>query len=343
MRVLFVHNALRSFVRVDRDILASEHTVDELDLSVRRRLLSLPWRLARAEMVYAWFAGLHSLFPVLLARAMRKPAIVVVGGYDTANLPEIGYGHMAHPVKRHIVRLICNSATALIVNSQAAAREVAVNVGTSTPVHMLYHGFEAPAGSIQLDRESLVISAGNVSAESMQRKGHLAFAAAARLVPEARFVLVGEWQDTAVARLRGSAPENLDLPGFLPQTEFDDLLARASVYVQASAHEGFGCAVAEAMAAGCIPVVTESGALPEVVGDAVIQIGSQDPAELAAAIRAGLSAVPECRIAAQKRIEHMFSLTRRRKALLSLVTSLARGRGTLPDAAEQAADSRFSR
>lgn len=338
MRVLFVHNALRSFVRVDRDILASAYQVDEMDLSVRRRLLSLPVRLARADIVYAWFAGLHSLVPVLLARVMRKPAVVVVGGYDTANLPEIGYGFMAHPLKRYIVQTICGQASALIVNSNAAAREVITNVCTSTPVHVIYHGFESPPGTVAPERENIVLSAGNVSEESMRRKGHRAFVEAARLVPEARFILAGAWQDGAAARLRDSAPPNLEMPGFLPQDEFDALLARTSVYVQPSAHEGFGCAVAEAMAAGCIPVVTDRGALPEVVGDTGICVASQDPAELAAAIRTALSASSERRAEARRRVEKQFSLAKREAALLSLVGNLAAEQGSYSDEGKPVSD-----
>src|SRR5438046_95351 len=106
MRVLFVHNSLRSFVRIDRDILASAHDVDEMDLSVPARILSLPIRIARADLVFSWFASLHSFFPVMLGAALRKPAISVVGAYDAAKVPEIGFGHMGHPWKRYVVKAI---------------------------------------------------------------------------------------------------------------------------------------------------------------------------------------------------------------------------------------------
>jgi hypothetical protein len=67
--------------------------------------------------------------------------------------------------------------------------------------------------------------------------------------------------------LRQAASPNVEFLGFVSDEELFSLYARASVYVQASMHEGFGLSVAEAMSAGCIPVVTRAGSLPEVVGD----------------------------------------------------------------------------
>jgi glycosyltransferase involved in cell wall biosynthesis len=322
VRILFVHNALRNFVRVDRDILASAHKVDELDLSRFSRIASLPYRLRKADMVYAWFASLHSLGPALGASVLGKPSIVVMGGYDTACMPEIGYGSMAHPLKRHVVRLICHSATALIVNSHAAAEDVRHNVGDRTPVYVIYHGFEAPQLPLRVRRDPIVLTVGNISRESLKRKGHEAFVQSASLVPDACFILAGRCYDDTGERLRSIAPSNLALPGFLSQSALDDLFARTSVYVQPSAHEGFGCAVAEAMIAGCFPVVSHRGALPEVVGEHGIFVDESNPVDIAHGIQKALSSSPEERQAIASCIANRFSLSRRRDTLLRLVSSL---------------------
>ena len=60
--------------------------------------------------------------------------------------------------------------------------------------------------------------------------------------------------------------------------------------MQASRHEGFGLAVAEAMLAGCVPVVMNVTAMPEVVGDAGVLIESQRPEEVADGVRRALGA-----------------------------------------------------
>lgn len=322
MRILFVHNALRSFVRVDRDILASQHEVDELDLSAPYRIFSLSGRLARADLVFSWFASLHSLGPVLGASLFRKPSIVAVGGYDTANEPEIGYGHMSHPWKRYVVRSICDSATALVANSHAARDEVMRNTRTKTPIHVIYHGFDMPAIAWNSEREPIVLTIGNISRGNMSRKGHEVFVRAAAYVPEARFILVGRFVDDGIERLRAIAPHNVEFPGFLSDRDLGDMLSRASVYVQASMHEGFGCSLAEAMASGCVPVVSRRSALPEVAGPYGVYVERDDPLELASSIRSALGRADVNRREVAEYVEQTFPLERRRVALLNLVTTV---------------------
>src|ERR671933_384909 len=116
------------------------------------------------------------------------------------------------------------------------------------------------------------MTAGNVARISLERKAYPTFVRAAALAPDVSFLLVGAWLDDAVDELRRGAPSNVTFTGRVPREELVERFRSASVYVQASRHEGFGLALAEAMLAGCIPVVTSVGALPEVVGDAGVQV-----------------------------------------------------------------------
>jgi len=102
------------------------------------------------------------------------------------------------------------------------------------------------------------------------------------------------------------------------------LMSRSKVYVQASLHEGFGCALAEAMLCQCIPVVAKSTALPEVVGDCGFYLTSQSPEELAALISKALSADMKLGVRARERIKALFALEKRQDALLRTVGQLGR-------------------
>jgi glycosyltransferase involved in cell wall biosynthesis len=58
--------------------------------------------------------------------------------------------------------------------------------------------------------------------------------------------------------------------GSVPDQDLPSFYAASSLYVLPSLHEGFGIPCLEAMACGTPVVVTRSGALPEIVGDAAL-------------------------------------------------------------------------
>ncbi len=151
------------------------------------------------------------------------------------------------------------------------------------------------------------------------QKGHQPFVEAARHLPDVRFVFVGKWHDDAIEHLRGLAPENVEFTGWLSDEQLQEMYRRASVYVQASRHEGFGLAVAEAMLAGCVPVVTNVTAMPEVVDGAGVLIPSQDPATVAEGVRRALALGPDAHRAARERILGEFPVELRRRRIQRVV------------------------
>src|SRR5204862_3355564 len=90
------------------------------------------------------------------------------------------------------------------------------------------------------------------------------------------------------ARLRalaGADARRLDLPGYLDDARLDALLRGAAVLAHPSPHEGFGLAVAEAMARGVPVVCADAGALPETAGGAAALFAPGDADALAQALR----------------------------------------------------------
>ena len=72
----------------------------------------------------------------------------------------------------------------------------------------------------------------------------------------------------------------------ISDTQLAELLATAEIAVVPSLYEGFSLPAVEHMASGTPLVVSRTGALPEVVGDAAVQVAPGDPEALAAALRA---------------------------------------------------------
>src|SRR5262249_14969016 len=157
----------------------------------------------------------------------------------------------------------------LVTNSRFTRAEAIQEAGAAgSKITVVYHGIPLPkAGGAPAPGEeqpadptaAMILTIGNVDRPNLRRKGLEPFVRAAALLPGQRFVLAGAWLDGAIDHLRAIASPNVTFTGRLSDADLDTYLERASVYVQASTHEGFGVAVAQAMAAGCVPVVTRAG------------------------------------------------------------------------------------
>jgi glycosyltransferase involved in cell wall biosynthesis len=305
MHVLYVVSRPSRFTDIDRDALAEKHEIADL---VGRPSPRAALAAARADAVVVWFAGWHAFIPVTVAWLLRKPSLVITGGYDVA-ATEDGYGMQHGGIRRFVARWSLRRATRLMANSESGAQEARRAAGPKARIDVVHHGIPDLVGKLPAEPRSGALTVGAIDGPNLVRKGLLPFVEAAAELPDVPFVLVGKAFDAAAeAELRAAAAGNVELPGFVDDEELARRYARASVYVQASTHEGFGMAVAEAMLAGCIPVVTAAGALPEVVGDAGVVVGADG---LAAAIRRALASGEGARAAARERVLERFTLERR--------------------------------
>lgn len=86
-----------------------------------------------------------------------------------------------------------------------------------------------------------------------------------------------------VARL--NLEKRVRFPGFIADEDLPLLMAGAHLFVYPSLYEGFGLPPLEAMASGVPVIVSDRSSLPEVVGDAGIQVDPTDPDAIAEAMQ----------------------------------------------------------
>jgi glycosyltransferase involved in cell wall biosynthesis len=320
-RILYVHSRPASFVAIDRDILAERYEIEDLYQPGRwPNPVKVVGGVLRADLVFGWFASWHTFFPITLAWLLRKPSVMIVGGFDTANMPDIGYGYQQGGIRRAASRWIMRRARRLATNSEYSLSEIERN--TPIPpdrVRVIHHGVPDPFGAEPGPKEREALTVGAIDRTTLVQKGQLPFVEAAGLVPDVRFTFAGKWLDEAVQQLRARAGENVEFTGWLSDEDLHAAYRRAAVYVQASRHEGFGLAVAEAMLAGCVPVVMNVTAMPEVVGDAGVLIDSQEPDQVADGVRRALELGPDAARRARERILTAFPMERRREGILQVV------------------------
>lgn len=289
-------------------------------------VVQLVYRLLRHDVrvVIFWFATTN-MVPLLAAvtRLLGRRVVVITGGSDAVYVPEIDWGEMKRPWHRRTFRWLMRLAASVLPFSESARLEIASRA-TARRMLTAYPAVDTrffhPKGP-RNDRQ-VVTCCYRYGGQQIVQKGLDHFVAVARELPELSFVVVGDPADDAARALIAGAPENVRFVPRIPSREgYRDLLSGSSVYMQLSAHEGFGVSLAEAMACGCLPICADRYSMPEVVGDAGWIVPYGDRCATVAAVRAAIAAPCSAREAARGRMVDHFS-RQRRSALLR--TELAR-------------------
>ena len=320
--ILFVHNALQRFVALDLTLLQEEYQVEEWVESSPRRLN--PWAIwqavCRHDLIFGWFASWHTFLPVLFAKLQGKRSILIVGGYDVANVPTAQYGSQRGGFRKWLATVILKLATHLVPFSQSAKAEILHNTPVSaSKITSIYLGVPDFAVNLDTPRQPIILTVSGVRPSNLWRKGLLPFVQTAALLPEYKFVVAGKWYDASIETLRQHAASNVEFTGFIDDETLYSLYREASVYVQASLHEGFGLSLVEAMLGGCIPVVTRVGSLPEVVGKTGIYTPSNQPEAIHSAIVEALALDETVRHTVRQRILTEFPPEKRQSAIYTLI------------------------
>jgi glycosyltransferase involved in cell wall biosynthesis len=202
------------------------------------------------------------------------------------------------------VRRFCRSARWLIAVSEATKHDIVDLLGfpsdrvtvvrPGVPLHFTKAAPEARLAArteLGLGDCPVVLFVGEIAERKNVRLLVEAFAQAVSTLPDARLLLVGSSGlgstevDHAIGRL-GISQAVLRL-GHARQAVVEALVATADVLVLPSVDEGFGFPALEAMSVGTAVVASDSGSLPEVVGDA----GFLVPVDDAEALSEGITRV----------------------------------------------------
>ena len=326
--ILFLTSTLSSFVEKDLRMLRERYPVREVvtgggparDLVQKVSLgLEILSGVLRTDMAFSWFAHNHAYLAVMAAGLLGKKSLVVVGGHEVANELEIGYGALLDPGLAKKVRYIIENADCILAVSDFSKREILAVAGPRR-IETVYNGIDTSVFLPGGRKENIVLTVCLVSMANIRVKGLDTFIDAARHLPEAHFVLIGRALDGALEILKQDAPANVEFVGAVGQDELIEWYQRAKVYCQLSYRESFGVALAEAMSCECVPVVTDRGALPEVVGDLGFVIPYADTRAAVDAISRAL--ISDAGPAARKRVYDTFSLEQREQELRRIIATL---------------------
>jgi glycosyltransferase involved in cell wall biosynthesis len=328
-KILFVHPKISSFIQADLDILKKHFDVRVLDTGSKKKslggMLGAMWDLFLgvlwSDLTFSWFADIHAKWQVRCSRVFGKPSIVVVGGYEVAKLPEIGYGSLLDPSKTKMVKYILTRADKVLPVDESLKVRAMDNLGVDGKnMAVVPTGFDVRRFSPSGVKEELVLTVAVYNDwQRAQVKGLDMFVKTAALLPRVKFLVVGGSGEGA-DRLKGTAGSNVDFIGPVSQEELVKSYQRAKVYCQLSKQEGLPNAVCESMLCECIPVGSRIPGIERAVGDAGFLVPVGDHQAAADAIRKAL--VSNKGKDARDRIKELFSLENREKAIQDIVREL---------------------
>lgn len=232
-------------------------------------------------------------------------------------------------------RLLARLASKIIVISKAVSRRFNWLKNKEDKIVLVYNGidlerFKPNVGIRKVRGESLssktpmVVTVGRLD----WYKGHKYLLEAAEKIvqtlPDARFLIVGDGGyrkrlENQVKQL--NLDENVIFTG--NRKDIPEILAGIDLFVLSSVSEGFGRAVAEAMACAKTVVATKAGGLSEVVEDGITGrlVSPKNSTALAEAIIELLKDKKKAEnmgIAGRKRVEKLFSIERNVKSIEEL-------------------------
>ena len=105
-------------------------------------------------------------------------------------------------------------------------------------------------------------------------------------LPDHELIIVGRrgWLYDSILAAARETPR-VRLLGFVEDSDLPSLYTQASVYCLPSQYEGFGIPCIEAMACGTPVVCSDRPCLPEIVGDAAVQVPTDEPDALVDALQ----------------------------------------------------------
>ena len=276
-KILYIISGETGYKKTDEIILRSLGNVRKLNYKSGwnyinpKLLLNHIW----CNTIVVWFASFH-VFPVILLNYFfNKRLIIIAGGFDVANVPNINYGAMRGNSRAKLGKWLLLRAHSVIAVSKSNRQEIIENGNVALKkISLIYNAIPKILITHTIKKKNQVLTVGEVNEETYLRKGLDRFIKIAKKMPTIKFIHIGKWTDNhgrvsskMIEYVKSISPSNIYYLGFVDKKELDKYYEESKIYLQLSRHEAFGVSVVEAMRYGCTPVVSNAFALPEVGGN----------------------------------------------------------------------------
>lgn len=252
MKIFFVGYLSSHFIKEHKELLEENHDLIVFDLDknassfkrVPQYLISsiLQFRnIFKSDLVWIWFADYPAIPFIILSKLFGKPIVTRVAGWEVYSAPEINYGNQLNPIRGAATRWILRNSNICVVPSKSY-QQITKKVESESNVVVIPNSIDTGLCESPLPIKNGVVTALTSMKFTRLLKGIPTF-------------------EKATQGMNSKIIENV------PHHELIKILKVSKVYCQLSYTESFGVTLVEAMACGCIPVVADRDALPEIVGE----------------------------------------------------------------------------
>ena len=332
-KILFIKISNSTFILKDEEILNRHFEVTsyfygtekgfKAGISLIKQFFYLLLNTWKYDLIYIWFADYHSFFPALFSRLFNKKIMIVLGGFDVMKIPELNYGGHISGIRSRIIKASCRMSDQLIAVSDYAKTQAAKNISPQvvSKTEIIYNGIDtAFFKDLKKERQNKIIYVSAAQDERRARvKGIDKLLEVAKSLPDYEFLLVGV-ADGFLEKIFQDHPENIKTISFVSRDKLVALYNEYKIVLQLSVIESFGVSVVEAMACGCVPVVSDVGALKEIVRPEYGYLADRNHTDsIRGFILDAFKTYKEKSVSAQEIVIKNFSDEKRKKAILDVI------------------------
>jgi glycosyltransferase involved in cell wall biosynthesis len=255
LKILFCGSFKSPFILQDYELLNEHYILKTVNLDAvqtKKGYILYMWLITlksiinifKYDVIYIWFVDYPTFSLLVLAKLFRKKSVIIVGGWEVVGYPHIGYGNQLFLVRGAITRWCLRNANAVLTPSHTY-KVITQSLEPCANIYVIPNAIDKSLCEHPLpDKSDKIVTALYKLKGGGMLKGIPTFEEVKKQIPYECIMYEG-----------------------IPHNILMDKLRDVKVYCQLSYTESFGVTNLEAMACGCVPVVTDRGALPEVVGN----------------------------------------------------------------------------
>ncbi len=280
-----------SFINSDRTIIASKYNVYDFQFYSNYKItypvlfiwqsIFLIYHWNKYNLIISQISGFHTYIPSLLSFFKLKKHIIILHGTDCNIIPEIKYGNLQRPILKWYTKksiqnanLLLPVSESLINNASEYYNEHQISLGLNrnifglrTPIQVVHNGIETNTfvikNSYREPNTFLTVAIGLDSQKNVKLKGIDLILSWAEKNPNNKVTIVGS---ECIFNYNNKL-KNVKVIGKVNQHELKQYYNENKYYLQLSISESFGLSLCESMLCGCIPIVSNTGMMPEIIED----------------------------------------------------------------------------